>query len=353
LSTVPRKSVLVTGAAGFIGGACVREFVRRGWRVTALVHRNLPSHLEELERAGSVSLVRASITDGEPLREALARFQEHQGAAFCAVVHCAGRATDIGRDSRFRSANFDGLKNVAAFLKGHPPGRLIHISTTDVYGLKDFRDADEDTPLCNNTGNPYPKYKILAEKWIRQNLPPERFVILRPAAVWGPGDTTILPRILQFLRSSPAIFHFGKWRGRNRWPLAYIRNVAAAAALACGREEALGCAFNVLDGERTSIEEFYRILLATFFPERADLRSVTLPFAAGWVLGCGSTSLSNILGRSHPLFDPSLYGLTSVSVDLDFSNRRLADLFSFAGETLVDRETAIGELRRWAQSSVK
>ena len=70
------KSVLVTGAAGFIGGACVRQFLRRGWRVTALIHRNVPSHLAGLERAGSVVLERASITDGEALRETLARSQE-------------------------------------------------------------------------------------------------------------------------------------------------------------------------------------------------------------------------------------------------------------------------------------
>ena len=106
-----------------------------------------------------------------------------------------------------------------------------------------------------------------------------------------------------------------------------------------------------MDGERTSIEEFYRILLSIFFPERVGMRSVTLPFAAGWVLGCTSTALSNRLGRSHPLFDPSLYGLYSVSRDLDFSNRRLADLFVLASVTLVDRETAIGELRRWARQS--
>ena len=55
-----------------------------------------------------------------------------------------------------------------------------------MYGLHDFADADEDTPLDERARNPYPRYKILAEKAIREQLPSQQYTILRPAAVWGP-----------------------------------------------------------------------------------------------------------------------------------------------------------------------
>jgi 2-alkyl-3-oxoalkanoate reductase len=348
LSVDCQKSVLVTGAAGFIGGACIREFLVRGWRVTALVHRKVSPGLHSLAEAGRLSTASASIEDGPALFSAVSEAQERQGVPFSSVVHCAGLASDIGRDKRFRRTNFEGTRNIAACVGPLSIGRLVFVSTTDVYGLHDFESADEETDLSNNRRNPYPKYKILAEEAIRHSLPPTSYVILRPGAVWGPGDTTILPRILNFLRSTPVLLHFGKWHGSNRWPLCYIRNVAVAAYLASSRDGALGEAFNILDSERTSIEEFYRMLLRVKFSQRQDMKSLTLPFCAGWVMGVVSTRLSNAFRLDHPLVDPSLYGLYAISRNLDFSNRKMLELFRSAREEPISRERALAEFREWA-----
>ena len=69
-------------------------------------------------------------------------------------------------------------------------------------------------------------------------------------------------------------------------------------------------------------DEYYRLIIETFLPRKAKMKSITLPFAAGWALGAASTLLSNALNREHPLFDPSLYSLYSVSRNLDFSCER-------------------------------
>ena len=320
------QHVLITGAAGFIGGACVREFLGRGWHVTSLIHRRWSSALAGTRR------VRASITDRASLASALAG-----RGPFDAVVHCAGRASDVGSEADFRQTNLLGVQNVMACMNTAAIGRLVHVSTTDVYGLRDFRDADERTPFRNNLRNRYPKYKILAERAIAAELPPDRRVILRPAAVWGAGDTTILPRILDFLRRSPAIVHFGRWRGRNRWPLAHVENVARAAFLAASCDDALGEAYNVLDPERTTIDEYYRMLIAACLPAKAGMLAITLPFAVGWAVGWASELISNALGAKHPVFEPSRYGLYSVSCNLDFSSAKLERLFARHGEPFVTR----------------
>ncbi len=328
------KRILVTGAAGFIGGCCARELRRRGLDVVALVHRRQAADL------GGATTVHGSITDTPSPWAALAKH-----GPFDAVVHCAGRATDIGRFRQFLRVNVQGVINLIRAMPEVGIGRLVHVSSTDVYGLKDFVNADESTPLCRRPGNPYPRSKILAEQAIRAMLPPEQYVILRPGAVWGEGDRTILPRIVDYLGRCSRVIHFGRWRGRNRWPLAHVRNVATAAYLGACCDEAAGETYNVVDAEHTTIDQYYRLVIERFLPERSALSSRTLPFWVGWLAGAAGTFVSNLMHRDQPLFDPTLYSLRSVSCNLDFNGDKLRLLAGTCGEALVTRAAGLAQLR--------
>lgn len=334
--------VLVTGAAGFIGGYVVEEFVSEGWHVAALTHRRQSARLDELAAAGKVSVASGDAADPDLARSAILPLL--RGRVLDAIVHCAGRASDVGRWAAFRRANLDSVRHMAALAGRMSHCRLVFVSTTDVYGLRDFSgEVEDELPLLNNTGNPYPEFKIQAEEYIRRTLPPERWSIIRPAAVWGVGDRTLTPRIVGFLRSSPWIVHFGRWRGRNRWPLAHVRNVAAAAWAAAVLPEAGGRAYNVLDDEHTSADEFYRLLAGIYLPGR-KLASITVPVWVAWPWAAAVTGLSGALGLPRPLADPSLYALRTVSSNLDFCNRRLHELLAAAGRSLLTREEGLREL---------
>jgi hypothetical protein len=89
------------------------------------------------------------------------------------------------------------------------------------------------------------------------------------------------------------------------------------------------------------------MILDACLPGRCARRSLTLPFALGWGIGQLSTALSNALGRSRPLFDPTLYGLYTVSCNLDFSSEKLRRLFARHGEEFVDRRTGMAALSAW------
>lgn len=332
------KKALITGAAGFIGGAAVRCFLGHGWRVHAVTHRSRAEELERPAAAGEVTLLRAD------LREAVEAQRAVEASAPDAVIHCAGRASDTGWDREFRRTNYETVRHLVRCVRERPSTRLVFVSTTDVYGLCDFAGESEDElPLAEAARHPYPKYKIAAEKWIRANLPPEQFCLVRPAQVWGKGDRTITPRMVEFLRRSPWIVHFGPWRGSNRAPLAHVRNVAEALFLGATAPAAAGACFNVLDDERTSLEAFYRALAAVHFPRRS-FRSVTLPRWCGRLLALPLTALSDFFNRAPPIADPTLYALRTVSSNLDFSNRRCRSLFAAAGYRPVTFAEGLREL---------
>ena len=174
--------------------------------------------------------------------------------------------------------------------------------------------------------NPYPKYKILSEKWLAATLPRERFSCVRPCVVYGRGDTSITPRTVAYLKNSPLVFHFGKWRGRNRWPLAHVENVCRTLHAAMVLTEAGGEGVTVLDSRRVTVSEYYHELAAEFLPGKR-LREMTLPMALIRPIAALSTALS----RSKPLFDPTLYALDTISHNLDFSNRRMLAWFAKVG----------------------
>jgi nucleoside-diphosphate-sugar epimerase len=333
----PVKQVLVTGAGGFIGLRTVLRFLDDGCFVHALVRSAVPEKLLALAAAERASLVRCDITDGEGLR---ALFRDLP--RLDALVHCAARASDVGRDAAFRAANYDAVRNLAALALERDTGVFVFVSTTDVYGLRDFcGQTEEELDYDPAAKNPYPKYKIMAEEWLRANMPPDRYSIVRPAAVWGEDDPTLTRRIRDFLAVSPWIIHFGPWKGRNRWPLAHVDRVAEACRIAAFHPGARGRAFHVLDPGRTSMEAFYRRVAAAHFPGRR-YRSLRLPLWCGLVLGALSTALSNLLNLKRPAFDPTLYAARSISSNLDFSPA----LFEELQRTMPARANAAGPAER-------
>jgi len=321
MRTDSQGPVLVTGAAGFVGGATVSHLLENGFDVVALLHRTRSDAMLAHEREGRIRTITASVTDADALNEAIEQIRPS------AIVHCASRVTDLGREWRFRETILEGTRNVVEAVKKFDIPRLVHISTTDVYGLQDFENADEQTPYVQNPSNPYPKFKIRAEELIRRELP-DRAVILRPAAIWGPGDKLLTPRIIDMLRGFPWIIHFGRWRGQNRWPAVHVDTVCRAIRVALTADEALGEAYNVVDSEPVTMDAFYRGILEEHVPERKGMRSVTLPFWVGALLGALGTFFGNLLDRSEPVFDPTWYGLYTLSCNLGFSTDKLEALFA-------------------------
>lgn len=310
------KTVLVTGAGGFIGLNVVKMYSKYGWRVLALVHNRIPN---ELYNINNVEVIKGDVTNEE--------FMSQFKGKVNVVAHVAGLAKDIGKDSTFRKLNFEPIK----YLSELPTDKIVYVSSSDVYGIKDFINADESTPLIEYPKNPYPKYKIISEIWLRENC--SNYVIIRPAAVWGEGDLTLESRVIDFLKSSPFIVHFGKWKGKCRWPLANVKNVAKTIVAVSETDKFNGEAITIIDPEKTTIDEYYRKIARENFPTKT-FKNLYLPLWIGKLIGLISTTLSNILKLRDPIFDPTFYAVHHVSSNLDFSSNKMLE----AIKTLEEKE---------------
>ncbi len=310
------KTVLVTGAGGFIGLNVVKMYSKYGWRVLALVHNRIPN---ELYNINNVEVIKGDVTNEE--------FMSQFKSKVNVVAHVAGLAKDIGKDSTFRKLNFEPIK----YLSELPTDKIVYVSSSDVYGIKDFINADESTPLIEYPKNPYPKYKIISEIWLRENC--SNYVIIRPAAVWGEGDLTLESRVIDFLKSSPFIVHFGKWKGKCRWPLANVKNVAKTIVAVSETDKFNGEAITIIDPEKTTIDEYYRKIARENFPTKT-FKNLYLPLWIGKLIGLISTTLSNILKLRDPIFDPTFYAVHHVSSNLDFSSNKMLE----AIKTLEEKE---------------
>lgn len=310
------ESILLTGAGGYVGSNAAEYFVRRGYRVIGTVHRKVADRL----KASGAEIRTSDITEASAVA---ALFDE----PIDFVVHVAARASDVGRDVWFRETNYEAVKQLASLAMEKDVRRFVYLSTADVYGLHDFHgESEEELRFDEQVTNPYPKYKILSEKWLAEHLPPERFSCVRPCVIYGRGDTSITPRTVAYLKSSPCAFHFGRWKGKNRWPLAHIENVCQALHAAMVLPEAGGKGVTVLDSRRITVSDYYHELAAEFLPGKR-LRECTLPMVAIRPIA----ALSTLFSRHKPLFDPTLYALDTIAHNLDFSNRRLLDWFARMG----------------------
>ncbi len=193
--------VALTGATGFIGRRLTLALVEEGYLVRALARRIPPG----TEATDTVTWVKGSLTDDHALRKLLA------GAA--AVVHCAGCVKALDRET-FYEVNGAATRRLAELAAAQPtPPRFVLMSSL----------AAREPRLSAYAASK--RAGVQAVNAFRDRLP---VVILRPPAVYGPGDTETL-RIFQMAAhgfiAAPAV-------ARARASLVHVQDVARAVVAA-------------------------------------------------------------------------------------------------------------------------
>ena len=226
--------VLITGSSGFIGTHLVRRFREGGWTVSGIGRRSLdePGYLAH-------DLV-------QPLPDSL-------DGPIDAVIHAAARSNPWGTRRQFENDNVVGTQHVIDFCLRNGQPRLIYVSSSSVYYRPQHQlHITEATPLPDRHVNQYAATKRKAEELVRAY--PGPWVILRPRAVFGPGDTVLLPRIIHAAAQGrlPVLYAPD---GPVIGDLIYIDNLIDAVLTAAANDRVAGV-FNLTNNQPVPILEF-------------------------------------------------------------------------------------------------
>jgi len=196
--SVQGRAVLVTGAGGFIGGHLVERLVRDGARVRALVRYNSRNERGTLDwlppdAVREVEVVLGELRDIESVGRAVAGTEIvfHLGAQI-AIPYSFVNPRD------YFETNVLGTLNVAQSALAHDVSRIVHTSTSEVYGTARQVPITEDHPL--EPQSPYAASKIAADKLIDSYHRSFRLpaTVLRPFNTYGPRQSAraVIPTII-------------------------------------------------------------------------------------------------------------------------------------------------------------
>jgi NAD dependent epimerase/dehydratase len=192
------KCVLVTGAGGFIGSHLVDELLSKGAEVTAFVHYNARNDWAMLEgrydeATPNLAVIAGDVTDAHFVKKAVSD-KEY-------VFHLAaliGIPYSYAAPESYINTNVKGTLNVMQACLDANVDRVVHTSTSEVYGTAQYTPIDEMHPLQGQS--PYSASKIGADKIAESffcsfDLP---VTTIRPFNTFGPRQSTraVIPTII-------------------------------------------------------------------------------------------------------------------------------------------------------------
>jgi nucleoside-diphosphate-sugar epimerase len=212
-------TIAITGATGFVGAVLTRRLAAAGRKIRALI-RPTSNHKRPVDI--DVKWIEGDLGDSESLRRLV------HGAD--AVVHCAGAVRGATRP-QFNRVNVDGTAClVKSAVEQHPTPSFLLISSL----------AARESHL-----SPYAASKRAGENVLVEKSDKLFWTVLRPSAIYGPGDRELMP-----------VFHWMKkgiapilGSGNNRFSLLYVEDLAEAIVKWLDRKSNPACTYELHDGQ--------------------------------------------------------------------------------------------------------
>jgi uncharacterized protein YbjT (DUF2867 family) len=206
---VTRRVLAMTGATGFVGGATLRHAVAAGWHVRALTRR-------AQEARDDVTWIAGALGDKDSLAELVAGSD--------VVLHIAG-VVNVPTRADFEAGNATATRNVVEAARGAGAARFVHVSSL----------AAREPGLSNYGWSKERAEKIVEESGLD-------WTIVRPPAVFGPGDTEMLD-LFRMARRGIALVPPG------RMSAIYVDELARLlVAVAADRDISIGAIYEPDDG---------------------------------------------------------------------------------------------------------
>lgn len=302
-----KPRALITGATGFLGGALARRLHAEGWDVAGTGRNEAAG--AALAHTG-IQFLKLELADAAEVTKA---------CAGCGVVfHCAALSSPWGRAEDFVRSNVRATENVVVACVSQAVRRLVHVSTPSLYfEERDRLNLTESSPSARRLVNEYVRTKALAETIV--DAAPLETVTLRPRAIFGPGDTTLFPRLLRAAGKSGRFPLIGA--GDPLVEVTFVDNIVDALIAASQAPQAAGRKYNLTNGQPWPREELlsrlFKSVGCAWNPRRVSLWKARL--AASVLEGASRLFTS---GRWEPPLTRYSAGVLAFSQTFDLSAAR-------------------------------
>lgn len=325
------KTVLVTGASGFLGSRTVAALVEHGCAVRALVRKTSRTDRLSLPH---VTIFQGDVTDAESLKPAFDQAEY--------VVHTA--ADTRGDKDAGESSTISGTRNILALSAQFKVRKLVYISSCSVYGTADYKEGEvvtEESPLERfpEQRGAYSHAKFRAEQLVTGAMEDGHapIVCLRPGTIYGPGGDLYTPMLGLSLGNKI----YAVIGDRNFiLPLVYIDNMVEAILVAMTSPLSTGRIYNVIDPEKVTKQQYMEGLVQRLYP---DSRTVYIPLGLLKALVFFQEKLCRVLGRQPVL---TLYRLHSSQKPVIYNALKIAR--DLAWQPPVSAAAAFNTLIRYA-----
>ncbi len=252
------KRVLVTGAGGFIGSHLAGRLVEQGAEVRALVHYNALGSwgwLDSSPQKAQIEVVAGDISDRDSVRHAVSGMDiVFHLAALIAIPYSYQAPYSYIR------TNVEGTANVLQAVRECGVERMVHTSTSEVYGSAVYVPIDEKHPLQGQS--PYSASKIGADKMAEAfyssfDVP---VVTVRPFNTFGPRQSAraVIPTIITQCLAGESVIRLGSLHPTR--DLNYVGNTVDGFLRAALAPDVCGKVINVGSGREISIGDLAALI---------------------------------------------------------------------------------------------
>lgn len=237
--------ILITGGSGFLGINFIRYALRKGDTLVSLDKEPF-----DYPEKGKITDILGDIRDKNALNKAV------EGIDI--IIHAAA-ALPLYTEEEIMTTDVDGTRNVLECAFSHGIIRVIHISSTAVYGIPDHHPLIE-TDKLEGVG-PYGKAKILAERicldYRRKGL---CVPIIRPKSFVGPERLGVFAMFYDWAKDGKNFPMIGN--GNNRYQLLDVEDLCGAIySAATGDQDIVNDTFNIGAKDFTTMKEDYQAVL--------------------------------------------------------------------------------------------
>lgn len=316
---------MVTGATGFLGGQVLTKLTEEFGREFVLGTGRNAEKAKELVNAGN-QVVTGDLTD--------AGFIKNSFSDITHIIHCAAKSSLWGSYESFYQANVVTTLNL---LYNTPLAqRFVYISTPSIYfRFSDKLQIKEDAALPKKFVNHYTATKYLAEREVL-NFKNESLVrvVLRPRAIIGAGDTSIVPRVIRAYKA-------GRLRiigpGNNICDFTSVKNIAHAIYLSIlSNNDINGKVFNLTDDQPVAV---WQLVDSTLKALGYQPRLKKISYGLVFTIALASEVMHRMFRLGEPVLTRYGVGLLRYSQTLDISLAK--ELLGY--QPVTSTEASIGE----------